>query len=623
MKAQPGQRRSGQAGSEPCLSSGDWRGRSVGREEAGREDAAPKSSTVADADAVSLAEGSIRTTATARSLGAAGVPSPGHAFTRIPQEPGRPPVSSRETGRARLTAKGPAPAGRDAPARGNERASRGEVPRRRGRPETAGMGREESYDPHRTEEGGELVRARTHWREGGEQTDALVEGDMPVPRDRARMSPELDRLAELARGQKAVPFTSIAHLLTVAALARAFHRLRKEASAGVDGVTYAEYDRQARENLQQLHDRLRSGRYRAQPLRRVYIPKEAGGERPISIPALEDKIVQRAVLELLEAIYEQDFLGCSYGFRPGRSAQEALDEIGRVICRRPIRYVVEADICAYFDAIVRSQLMEWIEKRVRDGSMLRLIGKWIHAGILEDGRLLVTQTGVGQGQVISPLLANIYLHYVLDEWFEDVVKPRLRGEAYEIRYADDFILCFQYREDAEKVLAVLGKRFAKYGLTLHPEKTRLLEFGREAWRQWEEAGGPKPGTFDFLGFTHIGRRSRRGNFTVHVRTIRKRLRQSLKRVSAWCQRHRHDPVVEQWRALNAKLRGHYQYYGRATNFRRLWAFYRAVRRIWRKWLNRRTRGKSLPWRVYEELLASHPLQRPYIARPWASAGSHV
>jgi len=429
------------------------------------------------------------------------------------------------------------------------------------------MGREESYDPHRTEEGGELVRARTHWREGGEQTDALVEGDMPVPRDRARMSPELDRLAELARGQKAVQFTSIAHLLTVAALARAFHRLRKEASAGVDGVTYAEYDRQARENLQQLHDRLRSGRYRAQPLRRVYIPKEAGGERPISIPALEDKIVQRAVLELLEAIYEQDFLGCSYGFRPGRSAQEALDEIGRVICRRPIRYVVEADICAYFDAI--------------------------------------------------------YLHYVLDEWFEDVVKPRLRGEAYEIRYADDFILCFQYREDAEKVLAVLGKRFAKYGLTLHPEKTRLLEFGREAWRQWEEAGGPKPGTFDFLGFTHIGRRSRRGNFTLHVRTIRKRLRQSLKRVSAWCQRHRHDPVVEQWRALNAKLRGHYQYYGRATNFRRLWAFYRAVRRIWRKWLNRRTRGKSLPWRVYEELLASHPLQRPYIARPWASAGSHV
>jgi RNA-directed DNA polymerase len=446
---------------------------------------------------------------------------------------------------------------------------------------------------------------------------------MTVLRDRASMSTELDRIAELARGQKEVQFTSIAHLLTVAALDRAFRSLRKEASAGVDGVTYGEYGAHARENLQQLHDRLKGGQYRAQPLRRVYIPKEAGAQRPISIPALEDKIVQRAVLELLTAIYEQDFLGCSYGFRPGRSAQEALDEIGRVMCRRPVRYVLEADICAYFDAIVRSQLMEWIEKRVRDGSILRLIGKWINAGVLEDGRLLVTQTGVGQGQVISPLLANIYLHYVLDEWFEGVVKPRLRGEAYEIRYADDFLLCFQYREDAEKVLAVLGKRFEKYGLTLHPDKTRLLEFGRDALRKWEVAGGPKPGTFDFLGFTHICRRSRRGNFTIHVRTMRKRLRRSLTRASAWCQRHRHDPVVEQWRALNAMLRGHYQYYGRPTNFRRLWEFYRGVRKTWRKWLNRRTRGKTLPWHVYDEFLAVYPLQRPYIARPWAGAVSHV
>ncbi len=261
------------------------------------------------------------------------------------------------------------------------------------------------------------------------------------------MSTELDRIAELARGQKAVQFTSIAHLLTVEALERAWTSLQKDAGAGVDGVTHAEYGAHLRENLQQLHDRLKSRQYRAQPLRRVYIQKEAGGQRAISIPVLEDKIVQRAVHELLNAIYEQDFLGCSYGFRPGRSAQQALDEVGRVICQRPMRYVLEADICAYFDKIVRSQLIEWIEKRVRDGSILRLIRKWINVGVLEDGRLLVTQTGVGQGQVISPLLANIYLHYVLDEWFEDVVKPRLRGQAYEIRYADDFILCFQYRED--------------------------------------------------------------------------------------------------------------------------------------------------------------------------------
>ena len=213
------------------------------------------------------------------------------------------------------------------------------------------------------------------------------------------------------------------------------------------------------------------------------------------------------------------------------------------------------------------------------------------------------------------------LHYVLDEWFEDVVKPRLRGQAYEIRYADDFILCFQYREDAEKVLAVLRKRFEKYGLTLHPDKTRLLEFGREALAKWEAQGGPKPGTFDFLGFTHICRRSRRGHFTIHVLTMRKRLRGSLKRASTWCQRHRHDPLVEQRRALNAILRGHYQYYGRPTNYRSLWQFYRVVRRLWHKWLNRRTRGKTLDWPTFARLLLRHPLLPPRILHAWVNSGS--
>jgi RNA-directed DNA polymerase len=437
------------------------------------------------------------------------------------------------------------------------------------------------------------------------------------------MSTKLDRIAELAREQEAMQFTSIAHLLTVEALEQAWTSLRKDASAGVDGVTYAEYGAHLRENLEQLHDRMKGGQYQAQPLRRVYIPKEAGGQRPISIPALEDKIVQRAVADLLNAIYEQDFLGCSYGFRPGRSAQQALDEVGRVICQRPTRYVLELDICAYFDHIVRSQLMELIEKRVRDGSILRLIGKWLTVGVLEDGRLLITQTGVGQGQVISPLLANIYLHYVLDEWFEHVVKPRLRGQAYEIRYADDAIFCFQDRADAEEVLAGLRKRFEEYGLTLHPDKTRLLEFGRDALAKWEAKAGPKPETFDFLGFTHLCRRSRRGRFTIHVRTMRTRLRRSLLRVSAWCQRHRHDPLEEQQTTLNAILRGHYQYYGRPTNFRGIWRFYRVVRRTWQKWLNRRTRGRSLPWHVYQKLLDVYPLQRPYIAQPWAGAVSRV
>jgi group II intron reverse transcriptase/maturase len=354
------------------------------------------------------------------------------------------------------------------------------------------------------------------------------------------MSTELDRLAELTKADKTTRFLSIAHLLTPVALLAAFEGLRKDASAGVDEVTYRESEQDVWLKIPTLHHRLVKHQYRAQPLRRVYIPKENGKERPISIPALEDKIVQKATVTVLTAIYEQDFLPCSDGFRPGRSPHEALDAIGRTICRGPMAYVLEADIQSYFDAIVRSQLMAFVERRIGDCSLLRLIQKWIHVGVIEDGRLLVTETGTGQGQVISPLLANVYLHYVLDEWFEHEVKRRLRGLAAEIRYADDFILCFQYREDAERVLQVLHKRFAKYGLTLHPEKTRLLAFGRSALSSGPDA--PQPATFDFLGFTHVCARSRRGRFTIHVRTIRKRLRRSVKAVAQWCQQHRHDPV---------------------------------------------------------------------------------
>jgi group II intron reverse transcriptase/maturase len=437
------------------------------------------------------------------------------------------------------------------------------------------------------------------------------------------MSTNLNRIAKLAKENRKLQFLSIAHLLTEWGLLRAFRGMRKDASAGVDGVTYEEYRKDAWRRIQDLHERIRSKRYRAQPLRRVYIPKEGGKQRPISIPCLEDKIVQKATVELLNAIYEQDFLECSYGFRPGRSPHNALDQVGRVICRHRVSYVLEADICGYFDNIVRDLLMELVERRVRDGSILRLIRKWIRVGVIEKGRLLVTKTGTGQGQVISPLLANVYLHYVLDEWFEEVVKPRLRGEAYEVRYADDFILCFQYREDAERVLRVLHKRFAKYGLTLHPEKTRLIEFGRFAEQTAKKQGKGKPETFDFLGFTHVCARSRRGKFTIHVRTMRKRLRRSLTEIACWCQAHRHDPVSEQCEALNQRLRGHYQYYGRPTNYRQLWKVHRAVRRIWKKWLNRRTRGKTLNWTAYEQLLDRHPLLRPRIARPWTSAGSHA
>jgi group II intron reverse transcriptase/maturase len=287
-----------------------------------------------------------------------------------------------------------------------------------------------------------------------------------------------------------------------------------------------------------------------------------------------------------------------------------------------VGWVLEIDIRSYFDSIVRSALVEMIEKRVTDGSVLRLIGKWIKVGVIEDGRLLVSETGTGQGQPISPLLANVYLHYVLDEWFESEVKPRLRGEAYEIRFADDAILCFQHKEDAEKVLKVLPKRFEKYGLTLHPEKTRLIEFGRYAAKNARKQG-KKPATFNFLGFVHICARSRQGKFTVHVKTVAKRLARGLKAVWEWCQQHRHDPVSEQQKTLNAKLRGHYQYYGRRTNYRAIQQFAMRVRRIWRVWLSRRTRGKRLTWERFAEILGQHPLLPPRITQARAGAGSHA
>ena len=436
------------------------------------------------------------------------------------------------------------------------------------------------------------------------------------------MSTQIDRISELAKEDAKRQFYSIGHMITPESLYAAFRGLRKKASAGVDGVTYEEYERDVARNIQTLHERLKNGKYQAQPLRRVYIPKENGKQRPISIPALEDKIVQKAMVEILNAIYEQDFLDCSYGFRPGRGQHQALDEVGRVICTRPTGWVLEIDVTAYFDSIVREQLMEMIEKRVRDRSVLRLIRKWIQVGVIEEGRLLVSETGTGQGQTISPHLANIYLHYVLDEWFENEVKTRLRGAAHEIRFADDAVLCFQYKEDAERVMEVLPKRFTKYGLTIHPEKTRLLEFGRYA-EEKAKRQGKKPATFDFLGYTHVCARSRRGKFTVHVRTMKKRFRRGLTAIAEWCQENRHMPVEEQQKTLNAKLRGHYQYYGRPTNYQSLWRFFREVRHIWQKGLSRRTRGNGMTWEKYAAILRKHPLLLPRIQHSWNGPGSHV
>jgi group II intron reverse transcriptase/maturase len=330
--------------------------------------------------------------------------------------------------------------------------------------------------------------------------------------------------------------------------------------------------------------------------------------------------VQKATVRLLEAIFEVDFLPCSYGSRPGRNPHQALDEIDRTIFREPISHVLELDITSYFDAIVRKQLVEMIEQRVSDNSILRLIGKWINVGVVDEGRLLTSETGVGQGQVISPFLANVYLHHVLDRWFEDEVKRRLKGKAFLVRYMDDAVICFQNAEDAQKVQEVLAKRFSNYGLTLHPQKTRLIAFGRSAQAEAERLK-IKPETFDFLGYTHFMARSRRGQFMIKVKTMKKRLKRSLKAVVTWCKEHRHDPIAEQHAALNAKLRGHYQYYGRASNYQSLWQFSKAVRGAWKKWLNRRTRGTTLYWEQYNRLLERYPLLRPRITHTFVSSRS--
>ena len=336
------------------------------------------------------------------------------------------------------TIRNQAPAGTDAPVRGAKKHLTEEVPKVKGNRRLKERASQESYEPIVPVKAGNAGEGPGDPLEGrGEQTNVSYGGNMTTLRSLVNMSTKHIRIAQLAKEGKGRQFFSIAHFLTQNALYEALESLRKDASAGMDGVTYAEYEADVLGNIQRLHDRMKKGQYRAQPLRRVYIPKEDGRQRPISIPSLEDKIVQAATVNLLNAIYEQDFLECSYGFRPGRGAQNALDEVGRVLCTRPISTVLEADITGYFDAIVREQLVEMIEKRVSDGAILKLIGKWINVGVVDDGRLLVAETGVGQGQVISPLLANIYLHYVLDEWFETVVKSRLKGEAYEVRYADD------------------------------------------------------------------------------------------------------------------------------------------------------------------------------------------
>jgi RNA-directed DNA polymerase len=427
------------------------------------------------------------------------------------------------------------------------------------------------------------------------------------------VSTKQQRIAERARQKPQEGFTSLNHHLDLDWLIEAFHRTRKDAAPGVDGQSAEQYGLRLAENLQGLLDRAKSGTYRAPPVRRVYIPKGTGDElRPLGIPTLEDKVLQRAVVMALEPIYEQDFLDCSYGFRPGRSAHQALEALWQQAMALGGCWLVEVDIRKFFDTLDQAQLRQLLGQRVRDGVLLRLIGKWLKAGILEDGVWTSPEAGTPQGGVISPLLANVYLHYVLDVWFEQVVKPRLKGHAFLVRYADDFVVGFACEEDARRVLEVLPKRFGKYGLTLHPDKTRLVRFVRPGGgpTETEPRGSGPAGSFDFLGFTHFWSRSKKGNWVIKRKTARSRFRRALQRISDWCRRHLHEPMVEQYRALERKLRGHYQYFGLIGNGRSLWCFRTRLQKIWQKWLARRRRGGGMTWERLNQWFRVFPLPTP-------------
>jgi group II intron reverse transcriptase/maturase len=431
------------------------------------------------------------------------------------------------------------------------------------------------------------------------------------------MSTGLLKVAERARRDPQARILALARLLDEELLMVAFDRIRKDAAVGVDGVTKEQYAEHLEDNLRALHDRMKAGQYRHQPIRRVRIPKAPGKERPIGISTVEDKVVQNALHLVLAAIYEQDFLDCSYGFRPGRSAHDALRAVNAAVARSQVNWVLEADIRSFFDSLCRTQLLEMLRQRVADESFLRLVGKCLHVGVLDGEEYSEPHEGTTQGSTLSPILGNVYLHYLLDLWFEHDVQPRLRGRAQLIRYADDFIILFERRDDAERVFAVLPKRMARFNLTLHPDKTRLLPFGRPPRGQ---VGGKGPATFDFLGFTLYWRRTRAGRWGLGFKTRRARLQKAMRAIAEFCRSHRHDPVQEQHAALCRRLRGHFNYFGVNSNSASLARLVRATERTWLQWLRRRSQRTRLTWERFKGLLKAHPLPRPRISvQLWAYA----
>lgn len=423
------------------------------------------------------------------------------------------------------------------------------------------------------------------------------------------------RIAQLARIHPDVSFTSLAYRIDLTWLYEAYVRTRKDGAPGVDGQTAEEYQQELGANLRLLLERAKSGSYYAPPVKRAHIPKDPSNKetRPIGIPTFEDKVLQRAAHMVLEPLYEQDFLDCSYGFRPGRSAHQALQALWRRLMEVGGGWVIDLDIRKFFDTMSHQHIRQILRKRVSDGVLLRLIGKWLKAGVWENGEVSYPEQGTPQGGVISPLLSNIYLHEVLDTWFEREVRPHLKAKAYLIRYADDAVMVFASEADARKVMEVLPKRFARYGLTIHPEKTRVVNFTRP--RGKSEAREKK--SFNFLGFTHYWGVSRKGAPFVRRSTQKERFARALKKVAEWCKRNRHAPVREQQEALNRKLQGHYAYYGIGSNIHQLRNFHHQVKRIWRKWLMRRTRSRWITWEAFTRMLKVYPLAQARIVHPYA------
>ena len=410
---------------------------------------------------------------------------------------------------------------------------------------------------------------------------------------------------------------SLHHVIDLDWMKEAYRLTRKDGAPGIDGVTAADYEVNLETRLLGLLERIKSGRYRAPPVRRAYIPKADGSQRMLGIPTFEDKVAQRVITMVLEAIYEEDFYPCSYGFRPGRSAHQALRNMQNVLWAKRLYWVIDLDIQKYFDSIPHSHLRAFLDQRVTDGVIRRMIDKWLNAGAVEDGLLRRTTMGSPQGGVVSPCLSNIFLHHVLDEWFENEVRPRLRGDCTLARYADDAIMAFDNIVDANRVLAVLGKRLGRYGLTLHPDKTRLVDFRP---RRTESTRHPDTdGTnFDFLGLTHVWGRSRRGKDMVLQVTAKGRFARALAAVSDWCRKHRHWSIRDQHRHLSSMMRGHFAYYGVGGNSRRLRWYAHQVVKIWQKWLSRRDRQSWFHWDRLNEILRHNPLPSVRVVHSFAT-----